>query len=70
MSLFSLAQKNPESQVVIDLAAQTVVASPDFSASFEIDQFSKQCFLEGIDELGYTLSLLSQIEAFEKKQLT
>jgi 3-isopropylmalate/(R)-2-methylmalate dehydratase small subunit len=67
MSLFSLAQKNPESQVVIDLAAQTVVASPDFSASFEIDQFSKQCFLEGIDELGYTLSLLSQIEAFEKK---
>jgi len=70
MSLFSLAQKNPESQVVIDLAAQTVVASPDFSASFEIDQFSKQCFLEGIDELGYTLSLLPQIEAFEKKQLT
>jgi 3-isopropylmalate/(R)-2-methylmalate dehydratase small subunit len=70
MSLFSLAQKNPESQVVIDLAAQTVVASPDFSVSFEIDQFSKQCFLEGIDELGYTLSLLSQIEAFEKKQLT
>ena len=70
MSLFSLAQKNPESQVVIDLAAQSVVASPDFSASFEIDQFSKQCFLEGIDELGYTLSLLSQIEAFEKKQLT
>ena len=70
MSLFSLAQKNPESQVVIDLAAQTVVASPNFSASFEIDQFSKQCFLEGIDELGYTLSLLPQIEAFEKKQLT
>jgi len=70
MSLFSLAQKNPESQVVIDLAAQTVVASPDFSASFEIDQFSKQCFLEGIDELGYTLSLLSQIEAFERKQLS
>ena len=70
MSLFSLAQQNPDTQVVIDLVAQTVVASPDFCAGFEIDQFSKQCFLEGLDELGYTLSLLPQIEAFEKKQLT
>jgi len=70
MSLFSLAQQNPETQVVIDLVAQTVVASPDFCVRFEIDNFSKRCFLEGIDELGYTLSLLPQIEAFERKQLS
>jgi 3-isopropylmalate/(R)-2-methylmalate dehydratase small subunit len=70
MSLFSLAQQNPETQVVIDLVAQTVVASPDFFVCFEIDNFSKRCFLEGIDELGYTLSLLPQIEAFESKLLS
>jgi len=70
MSLFSLAKQNPETQVVIDLVAQTVVASPDFCVCFEIDNFSKRCFLEGIDELGYTLSLLPQIEAFERKQLS
>jgi 3-isopropylmalate/(R)-2-methylmalate dehydratase small subunit len=70
MSLFSLAQQNPETQVVIDLVAQTVVASPDFCVCFEIDNFSKRFFLEGIDELGYTLSLLPQIEAFERKQLS
>jgi len=70
MSLFSLAQQNPETQVVIDLVAQTVVASPDFCVCFEIDNFSKRCFLEGIDELGYTLSLLPQIEAFESKLLS
>ncbi len=70
MSLFSLAQQNPVTQVVIDLVAQTVVASPDFCVRFEIDNFSKRFFLEGIDELGYTLSLLPQIEAFERKQLS
>jgi 3-isopropylmalate/(R)-2-methylmalate dehydratase small subunit len=70
MSLFSLAQQNPVTQVVIDLVAQTVVASPDFCVCFEIDNFSKRFFLEGIDELGYTLSLLPQIEAFERKQLS
>ena len=70
MSLFSLAQQNPVAQVVIDLVAQTVVASPDFCVCFEIDNFSKRFFLEGIDELGYTLSLLPQIEAFERKQLS
>ena len=70
MRLFSLAQQNPETQVVIDLVAQTVVASPDFCVCFEIDNFSKRCFLEGIDELGYTLSLLPQIEAFESKLLS
>ncbi len=70
MSLFSLAQQNPVTKVVIDLVAQTVVASPDFCVCFEIDNFSKRFFLEGIDELGYTLSLLPQIEAFERKQLS
>ena len=69
MRLFSIAQQNPLTQVVIDLVAQTVVASPDFCVCFEIDNFSKRFFLEGIDELGYTLSLLPQIEAFERKQL-
>jgi len=67
-SLFSLVQLNQETQVEIDLVAQTVRASPDFCSSFEIDQFSKQCFLEGLDELAYTLSLLPQIDAFEKRQ--
>lgn len=70
LHLFNLTQQNSETIVVIDLAEQTVVASSDFSATFEIDKFSKQCFLEGLDELGYTLSLLPQIEAFERKQLS
>jgi 3-isopropylmalate/(R)-2-methylmalate dehydratase small subunit len=68
--LFSLIQQNAGMKVVIDLLAQLVIADSVFEASFEIDKFSKQCFLEGLDELGYTLSLLPQIEAFEKKRFS
>ena len=68
--LFSLTQQDAGLKVMIDLLAQTVVANSVFKASFEIDKFSKQCFLEGLDELGYTLSLIPQIEAFEKKRFS
>ena len=68
--LFSLNHQNSETKVMIDLVQQIVVVDSVFRASFEIDKFSKQCFLEGLDELGYTLSLLSKIEAFEKKILS
>ena len=68
--LFSLNHQNSETKAMIDLVQQIVVVDSVFRASFEIDKFSKQCFLEGLDELGYTLSLLSKIEAFEKKILS
>ncbi|MEY4018470.1 MAG: 3-isopropylmalate dehydratase small subunit 1, partial [Pseudomonadota bacterium] len=68
--LFSLNHQNSDTKVMIDLVQQIVVVDSVFRASFEIDKFSKQCFLEGLDELGYTLSLLSKIEAFEKKTLS
>ena len=68
--LFSLTQQDAGLKVMIDLLAQTVVANSVFKASFEIDKFSKQCFLEGLDELGYTLSLIPQIESFEKKRFS
>lgn len=70
MKLFNLAQQNSQTNVVIDLVKQTVEVSPGFCARFEIDKFSKQCFLEGLDELAYTLSLLPKIESFEKKQFS
>jgi 3-isopropylmalate/(R)-2-methylmalate dehydratase small subunit len=32
---------------------------------FEIDPFTKRCLLEGVDELGFTLTQLDRIIAFE-----
>ena len=53
--------------VTVDLAAQTVYA-PDGSAHrFEIDGFAKRCLLEGLDEIGYTLTLLDKVALFEAR---
>jgi 3-isopropylmalate/(R)-2-methylmalate dehydratase small subunit len=64
--LFRLAEEEPESQVRIDLASQTL-ALPDGSAvGFPIDPFSKTCLLEGLDQLGYLLKYEAQISAYEQ----
>ncbi|RVB30203.1 3-isopropylmalate dehydratase small subunit, partial [Mesorhizobium sp. M7A.F.Ca.CA.004.05.1.1] len=53
--------------IEVDLAAQTLTAPNGAVHSFEIDEFSKHCLLNGIDELDYTLSQKDQIDAFEKR---
>ena len=34
---------------------------------FPIDPFSQRCLLDGVDELGYLLSLAPQIAAYERQ---
>ena len=38
------------------------------SHAFDIDQFSKHCLLEGIDELDYTLAQMDRIDAFARRR--
>ncbi|PTM43432.1 3-isopropylmalate dehydratase small subunit [Bosea sp. 124] len=55
----------PGAEITVDLPAQTVTLPDGTSHGFEIDPFAKQCLVNGIDELGYTLGLSEAIEAFE-----
>jgi 3-isopropylmalate/(R)-2-methylmalate dehydratase small subunit len=48
--------------ITVDLEAQTAA-----DRRFEIAPFARQCLLEGIDELGYTLAHLEQIRSFEQR---
>jgi 3-isopropylmalate/(R)-2-methylmalate dehydratase small subunit len=57
---------DPGREVAVDLEAQTVTLPNGTVASFEIDPYRKACLISGLDELGYTLSQLDKIEAFEK----
>jgi len=63
--LVSYFVENPGAAVTVDLAAQQVRLVDGFSASFPIDGFSKTCLLNGVDELGYLLSLDEFITRFE-----
>jgi 3-isopropylmalate/(R)-2-methylmalate dehydratase small subunit len=66
--LFALAEQNPEAQVKIDLAAQKVTIPDGRAVEFPVDAFSKQCLLDGVDELGYILKLAKDIAAFEARR--
>jgi 3-isopropylmalate/(R)-2-methylmalate dehydratase small subunit len=64
-ALFAAIEKNPEARVKIDLAAQKLTLPDGRAVEFPVDAFSKQCLLDGVDELGYILKRDGAIAAFE-----
>ena len=63
--LFSLIQEETDTTVTVDLAAQKLVLPDGRTVSFPIDGFAKACLLDGVDQFGYLLQQMSDIEAFE-----
>ena len=57
---------NPETMIQVDLELQTVQAA-NALFDFDIDPFAKHCLLKGLDHIDYTLSLLTDIEAYEQR---
>jgi 3-isopropylmalate dehydratase small subunit len=53
----------------VDLKGQTL-SFGDTQVDFDIDPFAKHCLLNGVDELGYTLTRLNEIAAFERQYET
>jgi 3-isopropylmalate/(R)-2-methylmalate dehydratase small subunit len=66
--LFDMVAKNPDQEVVIDLAAQTLSVPGGPSVQFPVDSFSKHCLLEGVDQLGYIQKQEEAIGAFEARR--
>jgi len=64
-ALFAIVAKNPDARVKIDLAAQKLTLPDGRAVEFPVDAFSKQCLLDGVDEMGYILKQDSAIAAFE-----
>ena len=56
---------NPGAEIEIDLAEGRVRLPGGGEAPFAIDPFARHCLLHGIDEMGYLLSQLPAIEAWE-----
>ena len=53
-------------QLTVDLESNTVTDESGFSAGFEIDDFRRKCFLDGLDHIALTLQKSEQIKEFEK----
>ncbi len=56
----------PDRPISVDLAEQRVILPNEESFTFPIDDFSKTCLLQGVDQLGYILNLDAQITAYEQ----
>jgi 3-isopropylmalate/(R)-2-methylmalate dehydratase small subunit len=65
--LFSLLEEDPNTSLSVDLANQTLTLPDGRGVPFPIDDFSKTCLLNGIDEIGYVLNMRERIEAFEAR---
>jgi len=67
-ALMQAAQLDRATKVTIDLPTQSVTGLEGLEATFPIDEFSKHCLLNGIDQLGYLLSFDEQITAHEQQR--
>ena len=54
--------------VTVDLESQTVTDDQGLSASFEVDPFRKNSLLEGLDDIGITMTFGEAIDSFEEKR--
>jgi 3-isopropylmalate/(R)-2-methylmalate dehydratase small subunit len=58
-------RRDPAARIVVDLPRQTVGLVGGAQETFDIDPFAKECLTHGIDELGYLLARLPDIERHE-----
>ncbi len=66
--LFTMVEKDPGVKIKVDLAARTLVLPDGRAVDFPIDDFSRQCLIEGLDELGYILKQDEAIAAYEARR--
>ena len=61
------AERGANATLTVDLVKQEIRGPDGGVVKFEIDQFRKQCLLEGLDDIGLTLVKADQIKGFEDK---
>ena len=66
-SLFVEVEAHEGCQLTVDLLQQSVITPEGKKFSFEVDQFAKNCLLNGLDDIGWTLQFEEKIEAYEQK---
>jgi 3-isopropylmalate/(R)-2-methylmalate dehydratase small subunit len=68
--LLKMVDADPNVELTVDLASQTLRLPGGRAVSFPIDNFSKQCLLAGVDQLGYLLKQEPHIRAYEASHLS
>jgi len=59
--------EHPGAEVTLDVATTTLALPTGASVRFALEPFAKYCLLNGIDELGFLLGRLPDIEVYERR---
>lgn len=65
--IFSQQNNNSQKQIEIDLISQNIKIPNIKLIDFEIDDFRKNCLLEGLDDIGFSLKYETEISNYENK---
>jgi 3-isopropylmalate/(R)-2-methylmalate dehydratase small subunit len=71
--IWDLLESAPGTQITVDLESRTVRAGEGENAiedSFQIDDYTRWRLLEGLDDIGITLSHEDDIDAYEDRRLS
>jgi len=59
---------HPGAEVTIDLETTTLTLPSGASSQFPIEPFARYCLLQQVDELGFLLAKMPQIEGYERRR--
>ncbi len=64
-SLFEKIEDNPDLEIEVNLEKQ-IVQMGGMAEHFEINEYKKECLLNGYDDIDYLLNIKDEIENYEK----
>ena len=65
--LLNAVRADPKAEITVDLEERTVTG-PGVETTFEIDDFTRHRLLNGLDDIGLTLTHEADLEAFERSR--
>jgi 3-isopropylmalate/(R)-2-methylmalate dehydratase small subunit len=65
--LLDAVREDPQTVITVELT-ERVVTGPNVYETFEMDDFTRQRLLEGLDDIGSTLEHEDDLETFEKSR--
>src|SRR3954463_11405764 len=66
-SIVRRATESPDYHLSIDLEECSVKDSQGFSAAFKVDEFTRHCLMNGLDDIGLTLQHEAEIAKYESR---
>jgi 3-isopropylmalate/(R)-2-methylmalate dehydratase small subunit len=67
-ALVAALAADPRLEITVDLTDQEVRAPGVPTTAFSVDSFARRCLLDGVDELGFLLQHLPEIESYEHQR--